>query len=265
MSSTVVKALSLLDLFTEDTPERGLSELARSSGIDKATVHRMMMSLAEAGLIEQREDTRLYRLGAGILRLARIREAAFPVASIIEPVLARLTQATGETAHVSLLSGGKLATVGISDSPKANRVSLVAGENLSLHGTASGIVTLAYSSRQFVDRVLRGNLRRHTSHTPSDPQAVREWIKMAEKNGYALADQTFEDEVYGIAAPLFGASAVACGAIAVATPTHRMNPEFRQHVITQVSAAAMEVTERIGGQLPAEYRAVAHAYLSNAA
>ena len=42
---TVEKALRLLDHFNDQNPEFGLSELAKLSGIDKATVLRMLSDL----------------------------------------------------------------------------------------------------------------------------------------------------------------------------------------------------------------------------
>ena len=110
---TVDKALTLLDYFSDRRPAIGLSELARLAGMDKATVHRMATALANHGFLEQDPLTKSYRLGAGILRLARLREACFPVEAIIEPILKALSEETGETAHASLLAGMKLATVGV--------------------------------------------------------------------------------------------------------------------------------------------------------
>lgn len=255
MSTTAAKAISLLGFFSETEPELGLSELARRSGVDKATVHRMLNVLAAAGLVEQHGETRLYRLGAGILRLARIREATFPVSKIVEPALQGLTTSTGETAHASLISGHCLATIGICPSPKSARVNLEAGEALSLHGTASGFAFLAFAPAGFADEVLSAGLKRHTNHTETDPQKLIKRIEESRKNGFATADQTYEDEVYGIAAPLFGPDGHSTGAIAVATPCHRMTDELRALIVREVISAAVEVTRQLGGVLPAPFLA----------
>ena len=99
---TVDKALSLLSYFSEQRPSVGLSELARLSGFNKATTRRFLVALEKHGIVEQDATTRLYRLGAGLLRLARVREATNPVAAIVQPVLNDLVSVTGETAHFSL-------------------------------------------------------------------------------------------------------------------------------------------------------------------
>ena len=253
MSSTVAKALTLLDHFSEIEPELGLSDLARRSGLDKATVHRMLSVMADAGLVEQRHDTKLYRLGAGILRLARIREKAFPFASVLQPELDRLAQETGETAHASLISGRALATVGICESSKANRVSLVVGEVLPFHATASGIATLAFGTEDLSARVLTGPLDGKTSFTLTEPGRLTALIETARQTGFGETDQTNEIDVYGIAAPYFDKTGLACGAVAVATPSHRMTEALRGKIVGAVLRAAQVITSGTGGKQPAGY------------
>ena len=47
--STISKALGLLDLFNEARPRLGLTDVHRLTGRDKATVHRHLVALEEAG------------------------------------------------------------------------------------------------------------------------------------------------------------------------------------------------------------------------
>jgi IclR family transcriptional regulator, acetate operon repressor len=122
VTDVVRKALSLLTVFSVAQPEIGLSDCARLTGHDKATTHRLLTTLCEEGLIEQHPDTRRYRLRAGILVLARIREASFPFAATAQAILDALSETTGETAHCSLYSNGTLAVIASVESRKANRV-----------------------------------------------------------------------------------------------------------------------------------------------
>jgi DNA-binding IclR family transcriptional regulator len=257
MSTTVAKALSLLDYFSEAEAEIGLSELARRSGIEKATVHRMLAVMCDHGLVEKRGDARLYRLGAGVLRLARVRETAFPVSSVYQHSIDQLSAEIGETAHASLVSGRALATIGVSESNRGSRVSLVAGEILPMHSTASGLVVLAYSQQDFIDRIMSEPLIAKTSRTITDPKVLSARLQDIRHAGFAVSDQTNEDDVYGIAVPVFDVDGTASGAIAVATPAHRMTDEVRR----RTTAALLEQAEKLnfgtGGRPPAEFRAAA--------
>ncbi|MBY6116147.1 IclR family transcriptional regulator [Mameliella alba] len=247
MSSTVAKALSLLEYFSEEEPELGLSELTRRAGINKASVYRLLTSLTDAGLLEQKEGTRAYSLGAGVLRLAQIREATSPIASIVSPALEQLANNLGETAHASIISGPALATIGICESTRSTRVSLIAGEILPLHSTASGVAVLAFGSQALRDRTLASPLKSQTIYTMTDPEEVRESIAIVQRQGYATSEEENEEDVYGIAVPFFDQSGMARGALAVATPCHRMTDSLRQQIVTSLWQEADAVSHAIGG------------------
>lgn len=250
MSSTVAKALSLLDHFSETEPELGLSELARRAGLDKATVHRMLTVMCDHGLVEKRGDARLYRLGAGVLRLARVREIAFPVSAVFQRSLDALSAELGETAHASLVSGRALATIGISESARGNRVSLVAGEILPFHSTASGLAVLAFAPPDLVARALAEPLPARTPRTETDPARLRARLAAIRAAGHAEADQTNEDDVHGIAMPVFDRDGQPAGAIAVATPAHRMTPALRGRVVAALGREVARIHAETGGRPP---------------
>lgn len=251
MSSTVTRALSLLTHFSGRDPELGLTELAARAELDKGTVHRLLATLAAAGFVDQDPDTKRYCLGAEPLRLARVRETSRPVRTLVAPALARLTERTGETAHAALLGGTTLGTVGVSPSRKAARVFLEDGETLPLHATASGLAVLAFSDEAFVATVLdAAPLHPFTARTETDPAALRERLAVVRRRGYAEVDQSFEDDVHGIAAPLFGTPGRVSGSIAVATPAHRMTRTHQRNVVRAVREAAAGITAGLGGEPP---------------
>lgn len=251
---TVEKALKLLEIFSDKIVEIGLSDLARHSGIDKATVLRMLGDMAESGLVEQNPDSRRWRLGAGVLRLARLREAAQPVTQVMTPILERLAEQTGETAHVSLLSGRDLANVGVVESTRANRVHIEPGLALPLHATASGIAFSAFARPEQTERALARRLTAVTGTTPTTREALALQIQRARTRGWAVADQTYESEVYGLAVPIFGADGFACGALAVAVPSSRVTPAYERNILSALAPAALDATRGLGGRVPPHHQ-----------
>lgn len=254
---TVEKALRLLEFFDSQRPDVGLSDLARLSGLDKATVLRMLSDMAATGLVEQDPQSRHWRLGAGILRLARLREAAFPVTRVLTPILEHLAEVTGETAHASLLTGRDLGTVGVVESTRTTRVHLEPGLVLPLHATASGIVFTAFARPEVRAQVLARPLSSLTQATPTQPQALASLIHDAQTRGYAIADQTFESEVYGIAVPLFGPDGFAIGALAIASPSSRVSPHHQAAIVAALAPAARQATLGMGGRCPTHHHIAA--------
>ena len=248
---TVEKALRLLEFFDDQHPEFGLSDLARLAQIDKATVLRMLSDLATTGLVEQDPQTRLWRLGAGLLRLARLREAAFPVTRVLTPILEHLAATTSETAHASLLTGHALGTIGVAESQRTNRVHIEPGLILPLHATASGLAFTAFARPDLREQVLARALDGVTKATPTSADALTTLTDETRTRGYAIADQTFDPDVYGIAMPLFGPDGYAIGALAIASPSSRISPEVEATIVATLAPAARKASVGMGGRVPA--------------
>ena len=247
--STVVKALSLLEHFSAATPEFGLAELARVAALDKATTRRLLLALGVNGFVEQDAASRRYRLGAALVRLARVREAAFPLIEIARPVVEAVSAETGETVHVSGIAGDRLSSLIVCESSHANRVSVVVGQILPFNCTASGLAFLAAAPAEFLARVLTSPMPRVTPKSITSAAALKRNIGETRKKGYAFSDQGFEDGVVSVAAAILGPSGAAVGAISITGPATRADAA----TIKQRGALAREASARIsaamGGRL----------------
>jgi IclR family acetate operon transcriptional repressor len=248
---TIDKSLWLLSFFTPETPELRLSELARAAGIDKVTTMRVMASLAQGGLIERHPETKKYRLGAGFLRFARIREATFPVITLLQPILDALAQTTGETSHACLVSGNSLTTVAVGDSQRAIRVFVDPVQTLPVHATASGLVFLAFSDGPRADAILaKTKTTRFTQHTETDLDGLQHTLAKVRADGFAVSARTFESDVTGIAAPVFDWHGKVFATVATACMASRLTPELQDRIAAEVIRAAARATAALGGEQP---------------
>jgi DNA-binding IclR family transcriptional regulator len=245
---TTDKALGLLNHFSEARPAIGLSEIARLSGFNKATARRFLLALMKHGFVEQEVTSKAYRLGPGLLRLARVREAVTPVTAVVQPVLEDLVSTFGETAHFSLYDGESLGTIGLVQSARSNRVMLESGEAIPLHATASGLAYLAFARPAVVDAALKKSLRSYTECTTTDPDKIRQLLISAGKRGVAVVKGTYEDGVCGIASPVFSSDGYASGAVAVAAPVSRAQRKIIASMQPELRRAATEITLAMGAK-----------------
>jgi DNA-binding IclR family transcriptional regulator len=247
---TVAKALDLLDVFSRQRPQIGLSEIARLTGVNKATCYRLLEEMESRGLIEQLGATREYRLGPAVLRLAYLREASVPTRDAAMPVLHRLAQATGETAHLSHLVGGTLHTLGFAyPSQHGVRVMMDDADILPFHATASGAAVMAYLPEADAAQILATPPAPRTSVTPTE-SLVQSRITHMRSHGWTEALSTFEDDVQGFAVPLFTPQSTPIGALAVAAAMPRMTANLRETIITELTRAGLEINRLWGGLIP---------------
>lgn len=247
---TVDKAMKLLGYFSVAAPEIGLSELARLASFDKAATRRFLVALGNHGFIEQDGSTRKYRLGPAFLRLARIREATRPLAGMVQQLVEELARATGETAHGSVFSGEHLSIIGVAEPQRPTRVSVDPTQPLPLHATASGLACLAFLDEDAAWQILAGtSLHKHTDRTCVSKRELKAVIAETRERGYSIAVRTFDDDVTSIAAPIFGSTGIAIGAISVASIASRFSKESERHIAGNVLTAAASVSDATGGTI----------------
>lgn len=254
---TITKALNLLNHFSPNHPEIGLTEFRKLSGQDKATVHRHLIELTSNGFLEQNPVTRGYRLGPAILRLAAVRERLFPARTIVAPLVEALASELGELVHVSLREGNHMSPLFHHDALiHGTRVYFDEAELLPLHATASGLAMLAFGPENLLPDLLKTPLPAATEHTITDHNLLRSTVEKVREAGIAFVDQGFEAHVSSFAAPLFGDQPEAIGTIAVALPTVRVTDDMRRIIKAALPRTANEVTEKLGGTVPVDLRRI---------
>lgn len=245
---TALRTLQILDLFSVQQPRLRASEAAALLGLDRATCFRLLQSLAEMGYVTQDSETKRYELGPAIIRLGRIHEATTSVTAGYDAVLQRLTEATRETTHASLIAGREIASIAVCDGLRSNRVHHRIGSKLAWHATASGLTCLAFLDDLTVETLLRPPLEPYTDRTLTSSDAVARERDAIRARGYGVVRGCFDADVTGIAAPVFGHEGQVRGAISVITPSSRMTDALEQTFSRHAITAAAALSDLLSGR-----------------
>ncbi|MFK7835967.1 MAG: IclR family transcriptional regulator [Sulfitobacter sp.] len=252
--SSATKSLELLSYFSATRPEIGLSQLYRLAKRDKATTYRHLQALEGVGFVEQNPQTKGYRLGPALLHLAQIRETTVPRKDGAQAALRTLADVTGETAHVSVLSGTTLYSLMSCASQQHATRAVIDITTHPLHATASGVCTLAFGPEVLFELALK-TLDGFTANTPTSPQALAATVEKVRQTGFGVAEKTFEDEIYGISAPIFDQTGSLAGTISVASVASRFTQQLETVIKTNLIRASREITHNWGGTVPARVQA----------
>jgi DNA-binding IclR family transcriptional regulator len=106
----------MLSLFTVEAPRITLGEITNRMGMSKATVHRYVTALRNAGLLRQQDG--FYSLGPRVVELASAALAGLAVMRVAGPYLERLVSETGETAVLSVWDGEAPVVVQVHDNTR---------------------------------------------------------------------------------------------------------------------------------------------------
>ncbi len=135
---TMLRGLRLLELIAVDGPTT-ISALAQSSGIDKGTASRLLISLRETGYVQQDAESKQYRLGSKAVWLWQRFSDQFPLAPRLRGVVRRLAEETGESVTVGIPVQDELECLVTADSSQPLRVTRQRGERFSLTGSDASI------------------------------------------------------------------------------------------------------------------------------
>ncbi|MEM7190820.1 MAG: IclR family transcriptional regulator [Pseudomonadota bacterium] len=253
--SVVAKALELLNLFSASCPEMGLSQICRTVGRDKATTYRHLAALQNAGFIEQNPTTKAYRIGPAVLHLAQLREDSVPRQAGAQDALAELSDETGETAHVSVLSGTTLHTLAECESTRHSIRAVIDIKTLPLHATASGICAVAFGPADLL-QAATDNLVPYTPHTPATKAGLIDLVEAARKTGFGSSDRGLEDNIHGLAAPVFDQNYRLAGSVAVASVANRTAPGAIISIKQGLVKASRKISHNWGGRVPDQVEAI---------
>lgn len=244
---TVDKALGVLDQFSLDHTEIGLSELSRMAGVDKAATRRLLVAMAKHGFIEQSAETRKYRLGHGFLRLARIREATVPVTRIAQEAVDWLSAETNETAHASLPGARGMVTIAHRLPNRGRVIKVDPAELLFYHATASGLAYLAFATDATRERLLGLKRERIAEETITNEASLRAALDGFRAEGYSQTRNSFESDVASIGAVFSDGGEDPTGAVALALPKADMTSGRRAELLPLLQEAVARIERALTG------------------
>ncbi|WP_121067273.1 IclR family transcriptional regulator [Chachezhania antarctica] len=249
---TITKALTLLNHFSADRAEIGLASFVRLTGGDKATVRRHLVELQDNGFLEQNPDSRRYRLGPAVLRLAAVRERSFPMRSVVAPIVDEMSAALGELVHAAVLQGDMMSTVYFAD-PKIHGTHVIFDESemLPLHATASGLAMLAFGPEGTTDYAIAQDRLSYAPNTVIAKSDLLHLVRQTRAQGFSFADQFFTLDIQSIGMPFFGIDGAAVGTLAVPVPQARMTAGLRDDIIEHLANGCAAITRSLGGEMPA--------------
>jgi IclR family transcriptional regulator, acetate operon repressor len=244
--ASVNNALRLLLAF-RDTPQLALSDASAYLGVAHSTAHRLLAMLAYHDFVRQERGQRVYVAGPALVEIGLAAVRQMDVRSHARPVIEALAHQTGETVHLSRLSGPNVLYLDGVESSKALRVSVRTGQALPAHCTASGKVLLAdLSPEQFRELYpARRALAATTSKSITKRGDLERELEAIRERGYATNEEESEDGVASVAVPVRNARGLAIASLSVSTPIQRLTRATREVLRKALDEAAANLGERI--------------------
>lgn len=139
--SGFARGLKVIEAFEEAQPKMSIADIARSTGLDRATARRCLLTLSELGYADY--DGKFFSLTPKILRLGHAYLSATPLTHIVQPFLDQLSDQVGQSASVSVLDGTEIVYVARASQKRVMSINLMPGSRLPAYCASMGRVLLS--------------------------------------------------------------------------------------------------------------------------
>jgi DNA-binding IclR family transcriptional regulator len=139
------RGISILECFNENQLRLNLNEIAKETGLNKATLLRLLNVLTQARMI-YRDENGTYSPGASLLHMGMLYRSTFNLGERIQPILLNVMQKTGETVAFYVRNGEDRICLYRENTNKELRHHVEAGTRIALKdGGSSAHILKAYT------------------------------------------------------------------------------------------------------------------------
>ncbi|MCU1386985.1 MAG: Transcriptional regulator, IclR family [Ilumatobacteraceae bacterium] len=234
-----------MQCFRSGPGELGITEIARLTGLNLSTAHRIVRALCAAQFMEQDPDNERYRLGAALLVLGQraLEHSGFGAAL---PILERLAETTGESTSLGIRRGDEVIVVLAAASRQRLRFDHATGAGIGLHASGMGKVLMAFSIDSPATSVRElPSLDRYTPSTITSRDELVTELEQIRQVGYAVNREERYSGVFGVAAPVLDRRGRARAAVGVQGPTVRLTGTSFDELAALVRDAANEIANTV--------------------
>lgn len=250
MLCTLSRALEILSCFSGQSPEWGVTELAGYLGMNKSTVHRILITLESQGAIE-RHPNRRYGLGVRLFELGNAYRLQADVNGLAEPVMKRLAARVRLVVRLGKIEAGKAYDLARVDSPEP--LHLYVNPMVGREATCSAVGKIFLAEKtgeQVTVFVKKYGLRARTPRSIVNLDGLTAELAKVREQGYALNNQEFVMWLRSIAAPVYDDLGQLAAALSVSGTLPEIPTKRIPVLAAEVRKAAEEISQALGWGLP---------------
>ncbi|MGW4852318.1 IclR family transcriptional regulator domain-containing protein [Streptomyces sp. NPDC004288] len=212
---SLARGLDVLRAFASVRGPARLSELARLTGLPRATARRSLITLRHLGYV--REEPEGFVLLPRVLELGHARLSGLSLPEIATPHLVALVLRVHESASVAVLDGDDIRYVARVASTRIMHIDITVGTRLPAYATSMGRVLLgALPAAERAERLGRITPEALTPRTVTSRAGLDEAVTATAARGYGWVEQELEEGLRSLAVPVTDGTGRVVAAVNVA-------------------------------------------------
>jgi DNA-binding IclR family transcriptional regulator len=221
------------------------ADLAGTLHLHKSTIHRLLVVLEHQRFIRRTPDGK-YGLGTKLIEMGSRAMEQLDLGEHAIPFLRRLVETTGETAHISVLSGNEMMSIANVPGRWTLTTPSTVGRRTQIYCTSVGKALIAFLPEDRLEPLLaRLQFTPHTRRTITTSPALRAELARVRRRGYAVDNEEVEEGLRCIGAPVRDFTGQVVASISIAGPIFRI----QKGRVTGLSRAVMKAADDLSADL----------------
>jgi DNA-binding IclR family transcriptional regulator len=248
--NTIARTGAVIGLFTADTPEWGVTEIATTLAMPKSTIFDLLDSLVEIGFLHQTTDDR-YRLGWQLLVIRRRLINSMGVNDQTQRTVAALAQHLNASITIGACDGRAVICIANASVSRTGPL-LAEGARLPGHTSALGKFLMAQlpwpKLKERIDQY--GGLRALTPNSVSDIDVFHQQLTCARENDLAVEHGETITGQSCLAVGIYEREHRVIAALSICTPTEIMHARHEEFAKIARRAACTLLKQGISSHVP---------------
>ncbi|MFE7601245.1 IclR family transcriptional regulator C-terminal domain-containing protein [Streptomyces sp. NPDC057494] len=221
---SLARGLDVLRAFGSVRGPARLAELARLTGLPRATARRSLITLRHLGYVREESDG--FVVLPRVLELGYARLSGLSLPEIATPHLVALVLRVHESASVAVLDGDDIRYVARVASTRIMHIDITVGTRLPAYATSMGRVLLgALPAAERAERLGRITPEALTPRTLTSREGLDEAVTATAARGYGWVEQELEEGLRSLAVAVTDGAGRVVAAVNVALHAGRATPE----------------------------------------
>jgi DNA-binding IclR family transcriptional regulator len=245
--STVARIAAVLEALATTDGGVGVRALARSSGIDRSAVGRLLKQLSDLGLAVPADVPGRYAIGARLFAIAGAVTSRDELRAAARPALESLAARFNETSYLAVIEGGRVVYRDVIESSQPVRYVAELGVPTALHAGAAGRAILAgMSDEEYEAWQATAELGSLTPATVVAPDVLAALRATDRERGFSTSRGERVSGGAAVAAPFVDAGGRVRGSLVVTCPETRLPAARAAEIGAVVLVTAQHLSWRLG-------------------
>lgn len=244
--SPIGRAFRIVETLAAHPEGLALSEIALSTELAAATVHRQLSSLVTLGLV-RKQNAKAFVLGERLWVLASRMTNGADITHAATPILKELADHFGETAFLARLVGEDVEIMETCNPTASGQSFAQPGRGMPLYAAATGKILLALKDDAFLDAYLKQPRQAFTPSTKTDEAEIRADLAGIRRRHIAICDNEFDPGILSYATAVYDHRTKLTYALAVFGVAERFSLISAAKVETQLLNAARKLSLSLRG------------------